>query len=101
MLPHEKEIKRSYLAQAVGWILKGGEIPKHVAFIMDGNRRFAKSKGKPPIEGHNKGFSKLAEVLTWCETLLITEVTVYAFSAENFKRSQVWLGSRNLCKARL
>lgn len=54
---------------------------------MDGNRRFAKKNNVKKIEGHTKGFDKLAETLQWCLDLGIPEVTVYAFSIENFKRS--------------
>uniref|UniRef100_A0A0V0G5Q6 Alkyl transferase n=1 Tax=Triatoma dimidiata TaxID=72491 RepID=A0A0V0G5Q6_TRIDM len=69
-------------------MLKCGRIPKHVAFIMDGNRRFAKKKNVEKMEGHTKGFDKLSETLQWCLDIGITEVTVYAFSIENFKRSK-------------
>lgn len=47
-------------------ILKKGCVPKHIAFIMDGNRRFAKRSNTKTIEGHSKGFDKLAETLQWC-----------------------------------
>lgn len=63
-------------------------MPKHVAFIMDGNRRFARKKNMDRQEGHMQGFNKLAETLRWCKHLDIQEVTVYAFSIENFKRTQ-------------
>ena len=89
MLPTNKELQKSWASQIVGWILRGGEMPNHVAFIMDGNRRFARRKNEKVIKGHESGFHKLAQVLSWCEMLNIPEVTVYAFSAENFKRSQV------------
>ncbi|CAH1798900.1 unnamed protein product [Owenia fusiformis] len=69
-------------------VLKAGPVPRHVAFIMDGNRRFAKKQHIERAEGHVKGFDKLAETLDWCLRLGITEVTVYAFSIENFKRSK-------------
>ncbi|RUS86358.1 hypothetical protein EGW08_005876 [Elysia chlorotica] len=68
-------------------ILKSGPVPQHVAIIMDGNRRFAVKNSLEKCEGHVKGFDKLAETLEWCLDLGITEVTVYAFSIENFKRS--------------
>lgn len=68
-------------------IIKGGPIPSHVAFIMDGNRRFASKSNIKKSEGHAMGFDKLSEVLQWCLYLGIKEVTVYAFSIENFKRS--------------
>uniref|UniRef100_H3A886 Alkyl transferase n=3 Tax=Latimeria chalumnae TaxID=7897 RepID=H3A886_LATCH len=69
-------------------ILKSGPMPKHVAFIMDGNRRYAHKCQVERQEGHTQGFNKLAETLRWCLNLGIGEVTVYAFSIENFKRSQ-------------
>lgn len=70
-------------------ILRTGVVPKHVAIIMDGNRRFAKKMhyGKA-FQGHVLGFEKLKETLQWCLDLGVTEVTVYAFSIENFKRSK-------------
>jgi len=68
-------------------VVKVGRVPKHVAIIMDGNRRFARLKGLPKLEGHKGGFDKLAETLQWCRDLGVTQVTVYAFSIENFKRS--------------
>lgn len=69
-------------------ILKAGNIPKHVAFIMDGNRRYASKNGIEKIEGHTKGFDKFAETLQWCMDFGIQEVTFYAFSIENFKRKR-------------
>lgn len=62
-------------------------MPKHIAFIMDGNRRFAQKRHVERQEGHSQGFEKLAETLRWCLNLNIKEVTVYAFSIENFNRS--------------
>ena len=70
-------------------VLKCGEIPRHVAIIMDGNRRFArKMRYNRSLQGHVLGFDKLLETLEWCLDLGITEITVYAFSIENFKRSK-------------
>lgn len=70
-------------------VLKSGIIPRHVGFIMDGNRRYAKKLHlKDSSEGHVHGFGKLAEALQWCLDAGIEEVTVYAFSIENFKRSK-------------
>jgi tritrans,polycis-undecaprenyl-diphosphate synthase [geranylgeranyl-diphosphate specific] len=68
--------------------LKAENMPRHVAIIMDGNRRFSKIQGGlEPIEGHKKGVSTLERVLDWCVDLGIEIVTVYAFSTENFNRS--------------
>ncbi len=63
-------------------------VPKHVAIIMDGNRRYAIEEGKEPLEGHLAGRDKLEDVLEWCVDLGIHILTVYAFSTENFKRSR-------------
>lgn len=66
-----------------------GEMPKHIAIIMDGNRRYAEEVlGAEPMEGHKLGRQKLDEVLHWCLDLDIHILTVYAFSTENFKREQ-------------
>lgn len=67
-------------------ILKHGKIPRHLAVIMDGNRRYARLHEETAIFGHRQGFEKLSEVLFWCRQLGINEVTVYAFSIENFNR---------------
>ncbi len=68
--------------------VKAGKIPEHVAIIMDGNRRFARSRGLPPNAGHVFGTRKAEDVLNWCWELGIRNVTVYAFSTENFNRSE-------------
>ncbi|XP_011204581.2 dehydrodolichyl diphosphate synthase complex subunit DHDDS [Bactrocera dorsalis] len=66
----------------------GGYIPRHIAFVMDGNRRYAKSQHLRNIEGHSHGFDKLSKCLRWCLDIGIKEVTTFAFSIENFKRSE-------------
>lgn len=63
-----------------------GQIPNHVAIIMDGNRRYAKEAGKTANEGHIKGKEKLEEVLEWCIDIGVKVLTVFAFSTENFSR---------------
>lgn len=63
-------------------------VPKHVAIIMDGNRRYAREYGKSSMEGHLSGRDKLENVLEWCLELDIHVLTVYAFSTENFNRSK-------------
>ncbi|KYK35260.1 MAG: UDP diphosphate synthase [Theionarchaea archaeon DG-70-1] len=68
--------------------IKKGEIPRHIGIIMDGNRRFAKETGILTWEAHWKGANRLEEILDWCNEIAIKEVTVYAFSTENFSRSQ-------------
>uniref|UniRef100_A0A3B5B5U6 Alkyl transferase n=1 Tax=Stegastes partitus TaxID=144197 RepID=A0A3B5B5U6_9TELE len=83
-----KEGELNLLEKISANVLKAGPMPKHVAFIMDGNRRFARKKNMERQEGHMQGFNKLAETLRWCKHLNIPEVTVYAFSIENFKRTK-------------
>lgn len=60
--------------------------PKHIAIIMDGNRRWAKLNGLPPMMGHWEGAETLTEVLKCASELGIKTVTVYAFSTENWGR---------------
>jgi tritrans,polycis-undecaprenyl-diphosphate synthase [geranylgeranyl-diphosphate specific] len=62
-------------------------VPGHVAIIMDGNRRFAEELGLDGSRGHQEGRNKLEELLGWCLELGIRNLTVYAFSTENFARS--------------
>ncbi|KAJ5505818.1 hypothetical protein N7453_004775 [Penicillium expansum] len=68
--------------------LQQGPVPQHVAFVMDGNRRFARSHGIETVEGHNLGFEALARILEVCYKSGVKVVTIYAFSIENFKRSK-------------
>ncbi|KAI3658668.1 hypothetical protein MP638_006732 [Amoeboaphelidium occidentale] len=62
-------------------------LPKHIGFIMDGNRRYARKSAAATIEGHIKGYNALQKVLEHCMEIKCKEVTTYAFSLENFKRS--------------
>ncbi|KAK8962066.1 Dehydrodolichyl diphosphate synthase 6 [Platanthera guangdongensis] len=65
-------------------VLSIGPIPDHIAFIMDGNRRYAK---RTQIStGHRVGFSALISVLRYCYEIGVKYVTIYAFSIDNFKR---------------
>lgn len=61
---------------------------QHLAIIMDGNRRWAKNQNLLSVEGHQKGYEKLKEVMTWCLKKDIKTLTVYAFSTENWNRSE-------------
>lgn len=64
-------------------------VPKHVAIIMDGNRRFARSKKNMEVtKGHRAGADTLEYVLDWALELGIKIITVYAFSTENFNRPE-------------
>lgn len=62
-------------------------IPRSIGIIMDGNRRWAKAKGLPGVEGHRSGYNKLREVVEWCKKTGVRYLTVYAFSTENWNRS--------------
>lgn len=66
--------------------VKSGPRPHHIGLIVDGNRRFAQSKGLALLEGHNAGSRKLEDFLRWCWRLDIRIVTLYGFSTENYQR---------------
>jgi tritrans,polycis-undecaprenyl-diphosphate synthase [geranylgeranyl-diphosphate specific] len=91
-----KELKMSILKpayKAYEWYISRNltpeNMPKHVAIIMDGNRRFSKIQGNiDTIEGHKRGIGTLEKFLDWCVDLEIEIVTVYAFSIENFNRPE-------------
>lgn len=69
--------------------LKPENMPKHIAIIMDGNRRYSKLMGNmQAIEGHKRGVNTLEKVLDWSIEFGVKIVTAYAFSTENFKRPQ-------------
>ena len=69
--------------------LDPNKMPKHIAIIMDGNRRYSKIQGNMDvIKGHEKGVDTLEKVLDWTIDLGIKIITVYAFSTENFNRSK-------------
>ncbi|KAJ6820006.1 dehydrodolichyl diphosphate synthase 6-like [Iris pallida] len=76
----------SFFRKCLFSVLSFGPMPKHVAFIMDGNRRFAKNKGIEQGGGHRVGFSALTSTLQYCYEMGIDYVTIYAFSIDNFKR---------------
>ena len=62
------------------------DAPAHVAIIQDGNRRYARERGDDAPEGHRAGANTTERVLEWCEDLGVAELTLYAFSTENFDR---------------
>jgi undecaprenyl diphosphate synthase len=66
--------------------------PRHLAMIMDGNRRWAKEKGLPSVEGHRAGYETMKKVGDWCLDRGVEVLTVYAFSTENWKRSETEVG---------
>lgn len=62
--------------------------PQHVAIIMDGNGRWAKNRGLPRTAGHKAGGETFRRIANYCRTIGVKYLTVYAFSTENWKRSQ-------------
>lgn len=68
--------------------MKADERLRHIAFIMDGNGRWAIKRGLPREMGHKYGAAKLKDVLKHCKDIGLSTVTVYAFSTENWKRPE-------------
>jgi len=96
------------LVQAVGQdkklqdkLKESGDIPRHIAIIMDGNGRWAKRRGLPRIAGHNEGVNSVRDIVEVCGQLGVEYLTLYAFSTENWKRpkDEVSLLMRLLLKA--
>ena len=63
-------------------------MPKHIAIIMDGNRRWAKAQGKPVSFGHKAGAKTLENIVRYANKIGLEYITVYAFSTENWKRAE-------------
>ena len=63
-------------------------MPKHIAIIMDGNRRWAKKQGKPASFGHKEGAKTLEKIIIYENKIGLKHITVYAFSTENWKRTE-------------
>jgi undecaprenyl diphosphate synthase len=64
----------------------------HLAIIMDGNRRWAKERGLPSLEGHRAGYERMKEVGDWCLDRGIKTLSVFAFSTENWDRTEEEVG---------
>jgi len=67
---------------------KNQGVPRHIAIIMDGNGRWAKKRGLPRTAGHAAGAEAFRRIANYCRTLGVEYLTVYAFSTENWKRSE-------------
>ena len=63
-------------------------MPRHIAIIMDGNRRWAKAQGKPASFGHKEGAKTLEKIVRYANKIGLEYITVYAFSTENWKRAE-------------
>ena len=68
-------------------------LPKHIAIIMDGNRRWAKEKGLEAKLGHKQGADTLEKIVKYANKIGIEYITVYAFSTENWKRTKEEVGA--------
>jgi len=64
------------------------EPPRHIAIIMDGNGRWATRRGLPRTAGHKAGAEVFRRIATYCKNIGVKHLTVYAFSTENWKRSE-------------
>jgi undecaprenyl diphosphate synthase len=67
---------------------KSADIPRHIAIIMDGNGRWANTRGLPRLEGHRAGAESVREVMEACIELGVGYLTLYAFSSENWSRPE-------------
>lgn len=65
---------------------RSGEIPMHIAIIMDGNGRWAKRRGLPRVSGHREGVKSVRDVVEACAQLGVKYLTLFAFSTENWRR---------------
>lgn len=68
-------------------------VPKHVAIVMDGNGRWATKRGLPRTAGHAAGSETFRKIATYCKNIGMDYLTVYAFSTENWKRSEEEVGA--------
>lgn len=69
--------------------LEKGAGPRHIAIIMDGNGRWAQSRGRPRLFGHHAGAKRVRQIVEACPDLGVKYLTIFAFSTENWKRTQV------------
>jgi len=73
--------------------MEKGNMPKHIAIIMDGNRRWARKKGLDPKLGHKEGAKTLEKIVRYANKIGLEYITVYAFSTENWKRAEDEVGT--------
>jgi undecaprenyl diphosphate synthase len=74
------------------FVVPGEELPRHVAIIMDGNRRWAKARGQTEMDGHAAGVEAIREIIRHCVRRGIEVLSLYAFSRENWARSDEEVG---------
>ncbi len=81
------------LSQLKDRIIRAGQIPRHIAIIMDGNGRWARQRGLPRIAGHHEGINSVREVVRACGELGVEVLTLYVFSVENWRRPRPEIGA--------
>ncbi len=64
-------------------------LPKHIAIILDGNKRWADKNKVSQLYGYKKGFDKIIEIVDFCESINIKYITLFTLSSENFKRKSI------------
>ncbi|HKI43996.1 MAG TPA: polyprenyl diphosphate synthase, partial [Balneolales bacterium] len=83
---NKKEEQAEEIRKFKDEVLEAGEVPTHIAIIMDGNGRWAKSRGNVRIYGHKTGVDSVREITEACAELGVKYLTLYAFSVENWGR---------------
>ena len=73
-------------------LINNNQSPQHIAIIMDGNRRWARKRLLPTNLGHKEGAQRLEDIAKYCKKIGVKYLTVYAFSTENWKRSEEEVG---------
>ena len=68
--------------------IENAPVPRHIAFICDGNRRWAEARGLPPLMGHKAGIANFENLVDWYIARGVTTITFFIFSTENWNRSQ-------------
>ena len=69
-------------------VIAANKVPQHIAFICDGNRRWAEMRGLPPLMGHQAGIANFENLVDWFMKRGVSTITFYIFSTENWKRSK-------------
>ncbi len=81
-----KKLSKTDDAALQAALVRHGNLPRHIAIIMDGNGRWAQKRGLPRVAGHNEGVKSVKVIVEACGELGIEVLTLYAFSQENWKR---------------
>jgi undecaprenyl diphosphate synthase len=87
-LPATSELDAATLGRLAAVGLSADQLPRHVAVIMDGNGRWARQRGLPRVEGHERGVRSVRATIEECCRLGVGQLTLYCLSSENWKRPQ-------------